>query len=609
MATLLPTRAATPKPETIDNTDTSLDAPADPSTGTGPRSLDRRIADRRASVTRAITGSTSAPVADPTSTRRDQLAAYQRLIVVGRWCSLLVSAIALVTVPGDRTSTNTLFFAAFAVLTTLRSFRPIRHWGFELGAATSIVTELSVAIVAVCLTGYWQSPLAFMLLPSILVGAFSQGGPLVVGYGTVTSLIVSFLELRYHPASTQENWRQSWQWSIQIVAFAIVAGLARKVVHDALVRQTSAVESMAQLTSANGLLFALHKVAQSLPSSLDLEDVAMSTIANARELFPSDAITILLRDETIGTWEVLRAEGVRLPVTLDPAELPTALTLASRSTGPVRLCDLPDEQRQTLLRGAQSGLYVPLRARQSSAGILAIERMEPGADTTQLAELLRRFAEPASIAIDNARWFGRIRRVAADEERVRIARDLHDRIGQSLAYVGFELDRLGKHPEAAPLEGELSRLRGDVRRVISEVRETLYDIRTDVNVDRDASATIEGFLDRVRERNPTLEVLFEQQTVRPLPARQEREMWLIAQEAIVNVERHARATVLRVRWYCNGTQAVVEVIDNGRGFAGAAGRVDSYGLRGLQERAAAIGARLEIESRPDQGTVVRCRLE
>ena len=47
-----------------------------------------------------------------------------------------------------------------------------------------------------------------------------------------------------------------------------------------------------------------------------------------------------------------------------------------------------------------------------------------------------------ALAIDNARWFGRLRTVGADEERTRIARDLHDRIGQSLAYLAFELDRI-----------------------------------------------------------------------------------------------------------------------------------------------------------------------
>ena len=79
-----------------------------------------------------------------------------------------------------------------------------------------------------------------------------------------------------------------------------------------------------------------------------------------------------------------------------------------------------------------------------------------------------------------------------------------------------------------------------------------------------------------------------------LPLLQEREMWRIAQEALANVERHARATAVRVVWRCDGHRAVLEVTDNGAGFeAGKAGRLDSYGMLGMRERAASIGSALE----------------
>ena len=77
----------------------------------------------------------------------------------------------------------------------------------------------------------------------------------------------------------------------------------------------------------------------------------------------------------------------------------------------------------------------------------------------------------------------------------------------------------------------------------------------------------------------------------------------------MNVERHAMARHLLVRWSSDGVRATLEVIDDGRGFSANAGRIDSYGMRGLRERANAIGARLEIAGTPGQGTTVRCRLE
>ena len=93
-----------------------------------------------------------------------------------------------------------------------------------------------------------------------------------------------------------------------------------------------------------------------------------------------------------------------------------------------------------------------------------------------------------------------------------------------------------------------------------------------------------------------------------LPIPQERELFRIAQEALVNVERHADAEHVTVAWRCDGRSAELVVTDDGDGFpVGRSGRLDSYGLVGMRERAAAIGARLDVESTPGQGTRIRCR--
>ena len=214
-----------------------------------------------------------------------------------------------------------------------------------------------------------------------------------------------------------------------------------------------------------------------------------------------------------------------------------------------------------------------------------------------------------ALAIDNARWFARLRTVGADEERTRIARDLHDRIGQSLAYLAFELDRIvGKAEQDEPLGDSLEQLRDDVRGVIREVRDTLYDLRTDVSDSQDLPTVLEAFIGRVRERSELhIELICDRD--QRLPLLQEREMWRLAQEAITNVERHANATRIRVVWRCNGESATLDITDDGQGFPeGRAGRLDSYGILGMRERAASIGATLEISSEPGRGTRVRCTL-
>jgi signal transduction histidine kinase len=220
--------------------------------------------------------------------------------------------------------------------------------------------------------------------------------------------------------------------------------------------------------------------------------------------------------------------------------------------------------------------------------------------------------EPVALAIDNARLFRRIRTVGADEERTRIARDLHDRIGQALAYLGFEIDRMVRRADAGePVDQHLRTLRDDLRQVIAEVRDTLYDLRTDVTDSRDFAETVHEFAGRVAARSD-LTISLDCDTDHRLPILQEREMWRIAQEALVNAERHANATEVSVLWRCGTGGARLEVVDNGQGMPARQGPAsegsDSYGIVGMKERAASIGATLELTSIPGEGTKVRCFL-
>jgi signal transduction histidine kinase len=223
-------------------------------------------------------------------------------------------------------------------------------------------------------------------------------------------------------------------------------------------------------------------------------------------------------------------------------------------------------------------------------------------------ELLNGLVEPLGVAIDNARWFSRLRSIGADEERSRIARDLHDQIGQSLAYLGFELDRAVKVTSRSKFQPVIVDLRDQVRSVVKEVRETLYDLRVDVSDAQDVGATMQLFCDRVHERSG-LEIKIDRHETGRLPLLQERELWRIAKEAVMNAERHAKASTLAIRWQCDGKRAELEVADDGIGFDRRRGREDSYGIVGMRERATTIGATLDIRSARGAGTTVRVVLD
>jgi signal transduction histidine kinase len=296
---------------------------------------------------------------------------------------------------------------------------------------------------------------------------------------------------------------------------------------------------------------------------------------------------------------------------MDETTLPVPVRLAARTALHERGALFVDLRTDGpgLTPAARVGIYAPLVARRSLVGVIAVESQAPDTFSPGDLQLMTGVAEQAALAIDNALWFGRLRTVGAEEERTRIARDLHDRVAQALAYLAFELDRIVDLSTRQPVRTELDNLRHDVRRVVTEVRDTLYDLRTDVSESRSLGDTMTAFLERVRLRS-NLVVTFEQRAVRRLAVPLERELWRIGQEAVTNVERHARASSMTVKWLVTSSAATLEVTDDGRGFPlGTAGRMDSYGLLGMRERAGAIGATLEVDTAPGRGTSIRCRVE
>jgi len=496
------------------------------------------------------------------------------------------------------------------VYAATRTFFPLRYYEDDPWSLLQLLGELGLTVIAVAATGYWNSPFVFTVISAVMAAGFARGFGFALRLAVACALALSipYSVIASTTRGRSVRLQDSAQWSAELVLVALVAGYARRLFGEAEVRHSLALDRISRLAEANALLSSLHRVAQSLPSSFDLDEILESTVGRVRELVDCQVVAILLGGD--GTpWTVSFSEGVRLPAELADPELPPAARMAIGGGTPYGAPSLGGTQGPGLAPTSKSGVYAPLRARDQLVGVLVLEHTREGQLGGREARLIEGLMEPAALAIDNARWFARLRTVGAAEERTRIARELHDRIGQSLAYVAFELDRILKRAEGQIVHDDLERLRADVRSVVGEVRETLYDMRTDVTETRGLVDALEGFLARVRGR-AGIETSFRHQETARLPVPQEREMWRIAQEAISNVERHARASHVNVQWRCDGTSALLVVSDDGLGFpVGRAGRVDSYGMVGMRERADAIRAVMEFESQPGRGTTVRCRLE
>jgi signal transduction histidine kinase len=537
----------------------------------------------------------------------DRLAPFSSAILAIRWATTMVCLAMAYPAFVDSDVAIVASTTIVVAYTAMRTLSPIRYSG-DTTSLLAVLAEVGLFTLVVVMTGFWGSPLVVSLISAVMVAGFARGFGFAIRIGLVSALAIGLPDLQRHDFNFETDAPVALQWTVILLMVALIAGYARRISGEADRQHSLALDRLGRLADANALLFSLHRVAQTLPASLDYDEVLDSTVQRLRGLLDFDALAILLADDTDGSWSVARREGVRLQEHLTTGELaPIMRSVAERRELVVQ--NELNPQSPGLAPSMGSGIYAPLIARASLIGLLSIESKGDKHFTQRDVELVNGFVEPVALAIDNARWFTRLRTVGADEERTRIARELHDRIGQSLAYMAFELDRIvSANNKGGDIAPSLLQLRDDVRGVIGEVRDTLYDLRTDVSESQDMADTLDQFIQRVKDRTGLDIALYADRGAR-LPILQEREMWRIAQEALANVEKHAMAARVRVLWRCNGTAAALEVADDGQGFpVGTAGRLDSYGIMGMRERAASIGATLDVLSAPGKGTRVRCYL-
>ena len=189
-----------------------------------------------------------------------------------------------------------------------------------------------------------------------------------------------------------------------------------------------------------------------------------------------------------------------------------------------------------------------------------------------------------------------------EAERQRIARELHDEVGQTLTGVMLQIEGLAANiPD--PLRDQLEELRETARHGAEEVRRIARRLRPDALEElglRSALAALSSGFER-HARVPVERRLAPDVDVAP---EVELVIYRVAQEALTNVARHADATRVTVQLEQNPDATVLVVSDNGRGLPPGAGH-SSQGIRGMRERAMLISGTLSLDSRPGAGTVVR----
>lgn len=199
-----------------------------------------------------------------------------------------------------------------------------------------------------------------------------------------------------------------------------------------------------------------------------------------------------------------------------------------------------------------------------------------------------------------------------EEERRRIARELHDEIGQVLSAIMLDISRLTDVlPTEATLARErLERSRALVSQSLSELRRMIYDLRPEV---LDQLGLVPALRSYVRNHleDQNIQVNLSIQGLKDrLPKQTEVTLFRVVQEAGTNILRHAGASQVDIELIATESAVTVTVTDNGKGFdvQTALQSTGSWGLRGLRERAAVINGQLTIESVKGQGTRLQMKI-
>ena len=257
-------------------------------------------------------------------------------------------------------------------------------------------------------------------------------------------------------------------------------------------------------------------------------------------------------------------------------------------------------------RYVRSWMGVPMILNDEVTGILSLSHEAPHFYTEQHARLARAIANQAAVAIENARLYERAQSAAVLEERQRLARELHDSVTQSLfsmTMISGALPRL-MEKDAVRARERMDRLNELAQGALAEMRALIFELHPESLEREGLVMALQKQAAAVRARHG-LHVEAEWPDRVDAPLSTQEALFRIAQEAMHNTVKHARATTLRVALTEASGQLHLSVCDDGIGFDPSGPFPGHLGHRSMRERADRLGGLIEIESAPGEGTCVR----
>ena len=349
------------------------------------------------------------------------------------------------------------------------------------------------------------------------------------------------------------------------------------------------------------------QLTENLLERQDLPAVLRIVCAEAQQLTGAGGSAVLLLDEN---------ERFKVALGLDDASVRPDFIFRAvwPESGPL----LPDEPlllndlqidgcTPAIEKEINSLLIAPLRVRSNAVGILLLVNSTGGFKEYDI-RVIGMFADWAAVALGYARLSQQHEQLAVLDERQKLARDLHDSVTQSIYAVTLYAEasvRLLSESKVSKAIENLAEIRDTALAALREMRLLVFELRPHFLEEEGLVPTLQARLAAVEERVGIL-TTFECEGIGLLPDKLEEGFYGIAIEALNNALKHSNADRISVSLRQSGSDVVLEIEDNGRGFDLDTGKKKGgLGLRGMEERAAQLNGRLLVTARQGHGTSVR----
>lgn len=417
----------------------------------------------------------------------------------------------------------------------------------------------------------------------------------------------------------------------RMVAVAAGAALGLAISTAVRSRRPSAVDDAArsaleeahgELVRHNRELLTFGEIASTMQTTMDVSEVMERVLAGLTEHlgFPRALVGTCDESESAVTgWLVAAAPGSVLPDHLLSLDLNhgggvLADALSRPGITVVQSTEPTNEAERRLMAffGAQETpvIVVPMRCRNHLVGCLLVGTPsgEPPGPVTE--SLLNRVATQAGLAVANVRLcVERTQKLTIEQERIRIAADMHDSIAQALFGIVYQLKGcVGLVPTGnAQLHESLEALRTVAQSTLVQVRQVIFDMWAAEPTASSFSSELSSLTQLTGEGPRLTAQISPEYDIVDVETR--RGVFRVAHEAVTNVVKHASAAQVWLSVIVDANEVTLEVVDDGMGLSPDAPRSPhGFGLRGMADRVAVLGGSLAVTPANSRGTRVVARI-